>query len=114
MAQARESGDALEAARRLLAARDADLADADRVLAATVAEVHGIAVDAIGRIEEIRSAIETVVSDGTTGSPAGAREVGRDLVAKNRELTGVVTEARDAALAKTLALKQLAERYTQR
>lgn len=114
MAQVSESGEAFEEARRLLALRDADLADADRALAATVADVHGIAVDSIRRIEAIRSEIESVTEAGPTDSAAGARAVSRHLVARNREIADVITEARDAVHAKTVALEQLAQRYTQR
>lgn len=110
MVLAGESGDALEAARRLLAARDADLADADRVLAETVAGAHRIAIESIGRIESIASEIEAA-TDQPKDSAASAREVGRHLVAKNREIAEVVSYAKDAVHAETVVLKQLADRY---
>ncbi len=110
MAQAGHSGDAFEAARRLLAARDADLADADRVLAATVAGAHDISIGSIVRLEAINAEIESA-TEHPRDSAAGAREVGRHLVAKNREIADVVGAAKDAVHAKTVALKELAERY---
>ena len=114
MAQAGDSGDALEAARRLLAARDADLAEADRALSAAVADAHAIAADAIGRIEVIGSEIEAAVTDQPKDTAAAARDLARNLVAKNREIADVVSQARDAVHAKTIALKELTGRYTQR
>ncbi len=114
MAQGGDSGDALAAARRLLAARDADLADADRLLAETVAGAHRIALESIGRIEAIGSEVEAAATDQTSDSAAGAREVARRLVEKNREIASVVSAAKDAAHAKTVALKELGERYRNR
>ncbi len=110
MVLAGDSGDALQAARRQLAARDADLADADRMLAETVAGAHRIAVESIGRIEAIASEIEAA-TDQPKDSAAGGREVGRHLVAKSRELADVVSQASDAVHAKTVVLRQLADRY---
>jgi hypothetical protein len=110
MSQAGDSGEALEAARRALAARDADLADADRVLAQTVREAHSVAVEAIGRIEAIGSDIEAVVTVRREGAAEG-REIGRQLVAKNREIADAITEAKAAAHAKTAVLQQLMDRY---
>lgn len=111
MSQQGHSAAALEAARRALAARDADLADADRVLAAAVADAHAIAVDSIGRIDAIKADIDAAVTDQPKGSAAGAHEFGRQLIAKNRDIAAVVTEAAAAVEAKTVALKELQERY---
>lgn len=112
MALAGEPGGALDEARRLLAARDADLAEADLMLAATLADAHGIAVDAIGRIEAISTGIDAAAG-GPRDTAAGAREVARNLVARNREIADVVREAVAAVDAKTVVLKQLIGRYTQ-
>lgn len=114
MAQAGDSADALAAARRSLAARDADLADADRALAATVADAHAIAVQSISRLAAISDDIEAAAADQPTDTPAAAREIARNLVARNREIAEVVSEARELTRAKTLALKELAERYRPR
>lgn len=106
-----ESAEALEAARRALAARDADLADADRALAEAVAGAYAIAVESIGRIDAIGTEVEAAAAEQPTDTAAGAREVGRHLVTKNRETADVIREAQAAADAKTLVLKQLSERY---
>ena len=111
MSQQGNSAAALEAARRALAARDADLADADRVLAAAVADAHAVAVESIGRIDAIKADVDAAVSDQPKDSAAGAREFGRNLVTKNRDIAAVITEAVAEAQAKTVALKELQERY---
>ena len=111
MVQAGGSGEALEAARRALAARDADLADADRALTEAISSAHAIAVGAIGRIDAITADVEAVVTGQPKNNAAEAREIGRRLVAKNREIAAVVDEARAAADAKTVVLTQLIERY---
>lgn len=111
MTSAGDSAEVLAAARRSLAARDAELADADRALIAAVADAHAVAVESIGRIDAIASDVENAATDQPKDSPAGAREVGRHLVARNREITEVVSAAKAVADAKTVALKELTERY---
>lgn len=111
MAQAGDSVGALAAARRALAARDADLADADRALAEALTGAHAIAVESIGRIESITADIDAAATEQPKDTPAGAREVGRQLVAKNRDIAEVVSTARAAVAAKTAALQALTERY---
>lgn len=106
-----ESADALEAARRALAARDADLADADRALIDAVTGAYAVAVESIGRIEAISSGVEAAAADQPKDTPAGAREFGRNLVAMNHEAADVVRQAQAAARAKTVAVKELTERY---
>lgn len=111
MAQAGDSAETLGEARRLLAARAADLADADRALAEAVADAHALAVESIGRIDAISSEVESAASDQPKENAADAREVGRNLVARNREIADVVREAKAVAEAKTIALRELTERY---
>jgi hypothetical protein len=111
MVQAGNSADALAAARRALAARDADLADADRALAETLAGAHAIAVESIGRLETISAEIDSAATEQSHDSAAGAHEVGRQLVAKSREITEVITSAEAAVDAKTVALRELTGRY---
>lgn len=111
MSQQGSSAAALAAARQALAARDADLADADRVLAAAVADAHAVAVESIGRIDAIKSEINAAVTDQPKDTAASAHEFGRHLVAKNRDIAAVVTEAAAVAQAKTVVLKELRDRY---
>lgn len=111
MVQAGDSADALAAARQSLAARDADLADADLMLADAVAAAHALAVDSIGRIEAITAEVEAAAAEQSKDSPAEGREVGRHLLAKNREIAELVQAAKTEVDAKTIALKHLTERY---
>lgn len=113
MGQSGDSVEALDAARRRLAARDADLAAADRALVDVVAGAHAVAAESIGRIDTIAAEVEAAIGQPGDG-PAGAREVARHLVAKNREIAEVVRDARAALEAKTVALRELTDRYTQR
>ena len=111
MSQHGDSPDALEAARRVLAARDADLADADQALAAALAGAHALAVESIGRLDAISADLDAAATEAPGDSPAAAHELSRDLVAKNRDIAAVVSEARAAARAKTVAIKHLTQRY---
>lgn len=111
MVRAGDSDDALAAARRLLAARDADLADADRELAETVAGAHRIAADAIGRIDAIAADIESAATDQPRDTASAAREVSRSLIARNRDVSAVIREAQEAVHTEIVALQRLSERY---
>jgi len=106
-----QSGEALAAARSALAARDSDLADADRELCAVVAGAYATATDAIRRLETIRAEIAAAVSEQGVGTPAEGRAFARFLLDKQRELVDIVTAAKADAAAKAAALKQLSTRY---
>lgn len=105
-----QSWDALESARAALAAREADLAATDRVLADLLHEAHRMARDAIGRIETVRAVVESVAAHHT-GSPAGSRESARQLLSATRDLTAIVAEARSVAATKAVALQRLTDIY---
>lgn len=111
MAQAGDSAETLAEARRALAARDAELADADRALIDVVAGAHAVAVESVRSIDVIASDIETAAAEEPKDGPAAAREVERRLLAKNREIADVVSAARAEAEAKTIALRELTDRY---
>ncbi len=111
MSQQGDSGDALGAARRALATRDAALADADAALAQAVTDAHAVAVAAVSRIDAIGAEIDAAASTQPKDGPAGAHEIARQLVAKNRDIAVVVTDAKAAAHAKTAVLKALIDRY---
>lgn len=109
-----ESGTELASARAALTARDADLAEADRVLAELVASAYAIAAESIARIEAIQADIDAVASGPPPDGPAAAHDVTRLLVAKQREIAGAVSDARAAVEAKTVVLQSLIERYRHR
>ncbi|HEY5149646.1 MAG TPA: DUF4226 domain-containing protein [Mycobacterium sp.] len=106
-----QSGEALAAARSALAARDSDLADADRELSAAVAGAYATATDAIRRLETIRAEIAAAVSGQGVGTPAEGRAFARFLLDKQRELVDIVTAAKAEVAAKVAALQQLSTRY---
>lgn len=103
--------DALDAARATLAARDRDLAAADAALTAALHAAYRTAADCAHRIDGVRAEIDAAVARVRFDSAAPAREFGAFLVAKNREITALLTEARADADAATVALQALAERY---
>jgi len=111
MSQHGDSPDALESVRRALAARAADLADADLALAEAVAGAHAMAVESIGRIDAIGAELDAAAAGAPGGSPSAAHELSRTLVAKNRDIAAIVSEAKAAAHAKAAALKELTDRY---
>lgn len=107
-----QTRDSLAAARGALGVRDDDIAAADAALADLLGQAHRLAVESAGRIDAVRSEIEAAVGSGVPGNPAGAAEFGRFLVAKNREIIEIMSEARDAASAKAAALQELSRRYS--
>lgn len=111
MPQQGDSPDVFESARRILAARDDELADADRALAEVIAGAHAIAVESIGRIDGIAAGLDALAAQGPPGSPSTAHEVSRQLIAANRDIAAAVSEARAAAHAETAALQALTDRY---
>lgn len=111
MSQHGDSPDALESVRRALAARAADLADADLALAEAVAGAHAMAVESIGRIDAIGAELDAAATGAPGDSPSAAHELSRTLVAKNRDIAAIVSEAKAAAHAKAAALKELTDRY---
>ena len=106
-----QTGEALASARSALAARDRDLADADRELAAVVAGAYATATDAIRRLATIRAEIAAAVSGHSVGTPAEGRWFARFLLDKQRELVDIVTAAKVDAAAKVSALQPLSYRY---
>jgi hypothetical protein len=105
------SGQALESARSVLAARDRDLADADAELAAIVSNAHAAATEAIRRLDAVSVEIEAAVAQRTLAAPTEGREFGRFLIAKQREISDILITARADANAKAVALQQLIDRY---
>jgi Domain of unknown function (DUF4226) len=108
------SADALESARSALAARDRDLAEADRELADAVAGAHTAATEAIRRLDAVGAEIESAVSRhaALAGDTAvGTREFARYLIAKQREIIDIVTRARADAAAKAVVLRGLRDRF---
>jgi hypothetical protein len=105
------SGEALESARSVLAARDRDLAEADAELAEVVSSAYAAATEAIHRFGALSAEIEAAVAQRAVAAPSEGREFARFLIAKQREISDIVIAARADADAKTVALHHLLERY---
>jgi len=105
------AGEALTSARAALSARDGELARADRELADTVAAAHAVATGAIRRLDAVAAEIESAVAHEPVESTLEAHEFARFLIAKQREVIDIVTEARAAADARAVELRQLLDSY---
>jgi hypothetical protein len=111
MSQYGDSPDSLEAARRALAARDAELAAADLDLALALDDAHALALESIGRLDAIDAELDATDTRPPRDSPAAAHELSRHLIAKNRDIADVVRDAQAAATAKAVGLRELTDRY---
>ena len=101
----------VEAARSLLAARDRDLAEADAELADVVSGAHAAATEAIRKLDAVSAEIEAAVAQRAVTAPSEGREFARFLIAKQREISDIVTAARADADTKVVVLQQLLDRY---
>lgn len=90
-------------------------ADADRALVDVLAEAHAATVEGVRRLDAIAAEIDRAVANQTAialDTAIGAREFQRFLVAKQREILAVVSDAREVAAAKKAVLEKLAAHYT--
>jgi len=105
------AGDALDSARAQLAARDRDLADADAQLADVVASAHAAATEAIRKLDAVSAEIEAAVAQRAVTAPSEGQEFARFLIAKQHEISDILTAARADADAKVVVLQQLFDKY---
>jgi hypothetical protein len=101
----------VEAARALLAARDRDLAEADAELAEVVSSAHAAASEAIRKLDAVSAEIDAAVAQRAVTAPSEGREFARFLIAKQHEISDILTAARADADAKVAVLQQLLDRY---
>jgi hypothetical protein len=97
-----------------LAARHATSAEADRVLADALARAHATTVEGLRRLDAIETDIEAAVTKQAAlalDTAMGAREFQKFLLAKQQEITSVISEARDLASTSKAALDALREHY---
>jgi hypothetical protein len=90
-------------------------ADADRALTEALASAHAATVAGVRRLDAIAAEIDRAVANQTAiglDTAVGAREFQRFLVAKQREIVAVVSDARELADAKKKVLEKLAAQYT--
>jgi predicted component of type VI protein secretion system len=98
-----------------LATRHAAVADADRALADALAEAHAATVEAVRRLDRIAAEIDGAVANQAAlglDTAMGAREFQKFLIAKQREISTVVSSARELGDAKKAVLDTLREHYT--
>lgn len=103
---------AIAARQAALAVRHHRATEADRVLTETLASAHEALRESVRRLDAIADDIECarrLVAD----VPLGAREFQRFLLAKQREITTVLTDARARTRAEVAVLQGLREQYSQ-
>ncbi len=105
------TGDGVADARARVARRDAEIADADRQLVAVLGEAHRLAAESIRRIEAARAEIDELAHSGVARTAAGACDLSRTFIARQREIHDLVAEARSSAAAKAAVLQRLSDIY---
>lgn len=112
--QAGPSVAAMQARQTALAGQHGTAAEADRVLAEVLASAHAAMRDGARRLDAIAEQIDHATSHQASlavDTPMGAREFQRFLLAKQREITAVVEDARELSRAKKAVLDGLRDRY---
>jgi hypothetical protein len=105
---------AIEDQQTALSAQHAAAAEADRVLKDALASAHAATVEGIRRLDAIAAEIDSAVTNQAAfgiDTAVGAREFQRFLVAKQREILAVVSEAQELDSAKKAVLDGLGEHY---
>jgi hypothetical protein len=113
--QAGRSIGAIAEGQAALARQHGAAAEADHALAEALAKAHAATVDGVGRLDAIAAEIDTAVANQTAlglDTALGAREFQRFLIAKQREILSVISEARELATAQKAVLEKLAAGYT--
>ncbi|ORB13693.1 DUF4226 domain-containing protein [Mycobacterium noviomagense] len=112
--QAGLSMTAIQAKQAALATQYATVSDADQVLTEALVSAHAATVEGVARLDAIANEIENAVGKQAAlglDTPVGAREFQKFLVAKQREIIAVVTQARELAATKRAALEALPANY---
>jgi choline dehydrogenase-like flavoprotein len=97
-----------------MSVRQGRAADADRALVQALTEAHAATVEAVGRLDEIAAEIDSAVANQAAlglDTALGAREFQKFLIAKHREISNVVSNAREIDSAKKAVLEALREHY---
>jgi hypothetical protein len=108
--QAGFSVGALQQRQVALASRHSATAEADRVLAETLAGVHEAMRESVRRLDVIAGEIERA-QQLMVDTPLAAREFQKLLVVKQREIAAVVADARGLSRTKSAVLQGLREQY---
>jgi hypothetical protein len=97
-----------------LSTRHTAAADADRALVEALAGAHAATVEGIRRLDAIGAEIDSAVTNQAAFSidtAVGSREFQRFLVAKQREISAVVSEALELNGAQKAVLDSLGKHY---
>jgi uncharacterized protein DUF4226 len=117
-AMAEQAGQAIAAVgerQAALSRQHGAAADADRALSEALASAHAATVEGVQRLDAIAAEIDRAVANQAAvglDTAIGARELQRFLIAKQREILAVVSDAHELAVAKKAVLDKLAEHYT--
>lgn len=106
--------DAIGSQQAALSVWHAASADADRALAEMLATAHAATVESIRRLDAVAAEIDAAVRNQAAlalDTAMGAREFQRFLIAKQQEISAVVSHARDVGSEARVALDNLRERY---
>lgn len=90
-------------------------AEADRALAEALASAHAATLEGVRRLDAIAAEIDSAVKNQAAlglDTAMGAREFQKFLIAKQREISTVVSTARELGDAKKAVLETLREHYT--
>ncbi|GAB7142660.1 DUF4226 domain-containing protein [Mycobacterium riyadhense] len=112
--QAGSSVAAIQARQAALARQHDAIAEADRVLAEALASAHAAMRESVRRLDAIAVEIDRAAADHAelaVDTSLGAREFQKFLIAKQREIAAVVTEAQELDRAKSAALESLRAQY---
>jgi hypothetical protein len=113
--QASSSVAAMRARQAELLNWQSGLADADRTLVAALLRAHAATVEGVSRLDAIAAEIETAVHNQVALSidtPMGALAFHKLLIAKQREIMSIVSDARELGHAEKAALESLRTRYS--
>jgi Domain of unknown function (DUF4226) len=112
--QAGSSVAALRARQAQLANHHDAAADADRILTQVLVSAHAATREGLRRLDAIADEIESAVSNQQAlalETPLGAKEFQRFLLAKHREISAIVEEAREVGREKKAQLDGLRAQY---
>lgn len=107
---------AFGATQAALASRHEAAAEADRAVAAALARAHATTVESVERLDAIAADIDAAVANQVAfalETAVGAREFRKFLLAKQQEITEVVSRARDVGVEVEAALDDARAHYTQ-
>jgi uncharacterized protein DUF4226 len=104
----------IQARQSALVSRHGAVAEADRVLSEVLAGAHAATRESIRRLDAIGEEIDRAAAGRTelaVDTPMGVREFRRFLVAKQREIAAVVTDAHELDRVQRAALDRLRSEY---